>query len=287
MTLGEALTDAAAVLAAAGIEDPRREARLLLAHATGLDPASLLLRRDEPSQAAEFSQLVQRRAAHEPMALITGRQGFWSIELAVSPDTLIPRADTETLIEAALALFQDRGAVTRILDFGTGTGCLLLAALTEFPLAWGVGVELSPEAAALARRNAAGLGLAGRSSVVSGNWADALVGRFDLVLANPPYIESEAITGLMPEVSRYEPLRALDGGPDGLAAYRAIIAALPQVLAPEGIAIMELGIGQADTVAALVRSVAMHPLPPYVDLAGIPRALAVMKKPFGGPAMVV
>ncbi|MEJ1977383.1 MAG: peptide chain release factor N(5)-glutamine methyltransferase [Acetobacteraceae bacterium] len=283
-TLGDLLTAATAALAA--LDSPRREAQRLLAHATGLDLAALLRDRDRVVDAPGFEAMVARRAAREPLALITGRQGFWSLDLAVSADTLIPRADSESLIEAALEAFPDR-AVRRVLDLGTGTGCLLLAALTEFRAAWGVGVDLAPAAAALAKRNAESLGLADRCAMLAGDWATALHGTFDLVLSNPPYIEAAAVAGLMPEVSRYEPRRALDGGPDGLAAYRRILAALPDLLAPGGVAILELGAGQEADVADLARSGGLAPGTARADLEGIPRALpvrlAAAKKPFGRP----
>lgn len=278
------LATAAAQLAVAGIAQPRREARLLLAHAAGLPPSALLS--DPAVDAASFTALVARRAAREPLALITGRQGFWSIDLVVSPATLIPRADTETLIEAALDAFADRDA-RHVLDLGTGTGCLLLAALSEFAGATGVGVDVSPHAAALARRNAVALGLADRAAFVCGHWADALAGRFDLVLSNPPYIETAVIAGLMPEVAEHEPASALDGGVDGLDAYRAIIPALPGLLAPGGVAILELGAGQAGAVAGLAEAAGLAAGPPRMDLGGIARALPLRlsrKKSFGGAA---
>ena len=232
-------------LAAAGIEEPRREARILLAAAAGVSAAGLLAL-DEVDE-AKFAPLLQRRAAREPMAYILGRREFWGLDFAVSPATLIPRPDSETLIEAVLAA----GVKPRsVLDLGTGTGCLLLAALHEFPDAFGVGVDLSPDAAALARANAAALGM--RSGGISGRKLGHGAGReFDLVLSNPPYIVAADVPQLMPEVARYEPLSALAGGADGLDAYRAIISALPRLLAPNGLAVLELGAGQAISVAQL------------------------------------
>lgn len=233
-------------LAAAGIEEPRREARILLAASQGVS-ASGLLALDEVDE-AKFTPLLRRREAREPMAYILGRREFWGLNFAVSPVTLIPRPDTESLIEAVLAA----GVSPRtVLDLGTGTGCLLLATLHEFPQAFGVGVDLSRQAAALARANAVALGMADRSAFLAGNWAEALAQNFDLVLSNPPYIEAAQVAGLMPEVARYEPLSALEGGADGLDAYRAIIAALPRLLAPNGLAVLELGAGQAISVTAL------------------------------------
>ena len=271
MTVREALRHGAALLEAAGVDNPGLDARLLLGHATGL-PRETLLR--EPLRVIDpvpYKALVARRAAHEPLALILGRQEFWSLDFIVSPATLIPRADSETLIEAALAAMPERRQVRTILDLGTGTGCLLLAALTEFASAWGLGVDRSAEVVALASRNANALGLATRAAFICGNWADAVAARFDLVLSNPPYIPSADIAGLMPEVALHEPGRALDGGHDGLDAYRCILAALPGLLAPGGVAILELGIGQADAVAAL----AGRPVAFRADLGGVRRAIVV------------
>jgi release factor glutamine methyltransferase len=292
MTLREALAWASPVLAAAGIEEPRREARLLAAHAMGLPPGAVP-GPDDVIDAASYESAVRRRSAREPLALITGRRGFWTLDLAVSADTLIPRPETETLIEAALAL-RGGDAPRRILDLGTGTGCLLLAALREFPGAFGIGVDLSPAAAALAARNAAAMGLADRAVFLAGDWAAPLHMRADLVLANPPYIPDDDIAGLMPEIRAHEPARALAGGRDGLNAYRAICAALPGVLAPGGVAVLELGAGQAPLVAALAKAAGLHHIGTWPDLAGIARAMAlcragdrkaVTKKPFGSTEM--
>ena len=275
MTVAGALRHGAEMLSAAGVESPRLEARLLLAHAAGLRQDALLRDRDAPVEMAPYAVLLARRAAREPLALITGRQEFWSLSLAVSGDTLIPRPDSETLIEAALAARPDRAGTRSILDLGTGTGCLLLAALTEYPAAWGIGVDLSPGAAALARRNAAALGLSSRAAVLCACWDDALHARFDLVLSNPPYIPGADIAGLMPEVALHEPRRALDGGPDGLDAYRALLRRMPALLQPGGTAVLELGAGQAAAVSGLAEGwvVGLRR-----DLGGIERAI-VLRRP--------
>ena len=284
MTAGEALARATQALQAYGIELAAREARLLMAHAQGRpvpDPSM-----PEPSG---FRALVMRRCAREPMALIRGQKGFWSLDLEVSSATLVPRADSETLIEAALAACPGRGNIRRVLDLGTGTGALLLAALSEFPAADGIGVDRSPEACALARSNAARTGFLRRADFVCGDWGSCLRQEFDLVLANPPYVERGRIAALMPEVSRYEPRRALDGGSDGLDAYREILPDLPRLLAPNGSAVLEIGLGQADRVTALAAASGLVLAACRRDLGGIQRALVLhsvdgCKKPVGSGA---
>ena len=268
----------------------------MLAHAMGYRQEDLL--RDPrapvpPPAARHFAEMLHRRLDHAPIAHLLGTSGFWTHELAVSPATLIPRADSEALIEAALDAFPDRATVHRVLDLGTGTGCLLLAALAEFPVATGLGIDRAPAAAALAAVNAARLGLDGRAAFLAGDWAAALgpAACFDLVLGNPPYVESAALPALMPEVARHEPALALDGGADGLDAYRAILAALPRLLAPgTGRAVLELGQGQRAAVEALARDAGLVPLGCQPDLGSVDRALVIgaarpgPKKPFGGPA---
>jgi release factor glutamine methyltransferase len=269
-----ALNEAAATLAAAEIEAPRYEARLLLAHVLGLRPRAL-----PPSDAVVdgdvLRALVARRAAREPLAYITGTAGFWNFEVAVSRATLIPRADSETLIEAAVAAFPRRDAVRRVLDLGTGTGCLLLAALTEFAAAFGAGVDRVAAAAALAARNAARLGLGDRAGFVVGDWAAAIDSRFDLVLCNPPYIGEAEIARLMPEVALHEPVSALAAGEDGLAAYAQLLSAMPALLTPGGTAIFELGQGQAEAVSGLARAAGFAEVATRRDLGGIERALVL------------
>ena len=277
-TIGFFLCQAGQRLRGAAIEAPRLEARRLLAHVLGTTEEALLRdpRAAVPADKAQhFAALLARRIAHEPFAYLTGHVGFWTLDLAVSPATLIPRADSETLVEAALDACPDKGAALHVLDLGTGTGALLLAVLSELPAASGVGVDLKPEAAALAARNAARLGLAGRARFLAGDWAAALAGRFDLVLCNPPYIESAVIPALMPEVARHEPASALDGGADGLDAYRRIIADLPRLLAPRGVAVLELGQGQQAAVEALAKTAGLTPEACRADLGGVPRALVL------------
>jgi release factor glutamine methyltransferase len=277
-SIGFFLCQAGQRLRGAAIEAPRLEARRLLAHVLGTTEEALLRDPRAPvpaDKAAQFAGLLARRVAHEPFAYLIGHVGFWTLELEVSPATLIPRADSESLIEAALEACPDKGAALNVIDLGTGTGALLLALLSELPAASGVGVDLKPEAAALAARNAARLGLADRAWFLAGDWAAALSGRFDLLLCNPPYIESVAIPALMPEVARHEPASALDGGADGLSAYRHIIADLPRLLAPRGVAVLELGQGQQAAVEALARAVGLMPAACRADLGGVPRALVL------------
>lgn len=257
---------------AAGIDRPRLEARLLLAHALGVAQGDLLRDRDAEVDRAVLVPLLDRRLAHEPLSLIVGRREFWSLTFAVSPATLVPRPESETVIEAALRAFEGRPAPGRVLDLGTGTGCLLLATLSEIPTAFGVGVDRSPAAAALARSNAVTLGLADRAAFLCADWARPLAGGFDLVLCNPPYITTSAVDGLMPEVARFEPRSALDGGPDGLAAYRELLPEISHLLRPNGIAVLELGQGQAGPVGELARQAGMV-VEIRNDLAEIGRAI--------------
>jgi release factor glutamine methyltransferase len=274
-----ALRQGAALLAAAGVDNPVLDARLLLAHALAMPADRLSLERARMVPTESYAALLARRVGREPVALIIGRREFWSLEFEVSPATLVPRPDSETLIEAALAALPARAAVRRVLDLGTGTGCLLLAALSEYPSAWGLGIDRAPAASALAARNAVRLGLAGRAAFLCGDWATALgeTARFDLVLCNPPYIASAAIAGLMPEVARHEPAGALDGGADGLDDDRRVVAALPALLAPGGVAVLELGLGQEPAVAGLARAAGLTALLARHDLGGVPRALVLRR----------
>ena len=246
---------------------PRLDAELLLAHALGIERAALLLDLDRPAPPA-YAALVERRAAREPVAYITGSRGFWTIDLHVAAGVLVPRADSETLIEAAVAHFAGR-APRRVLDLGTGSGALLLAALDQWPEATGVGVEASEPALAIACRNAERLGLGERARMIHGGW-EGTGERFDLILCNPPYIaDGEA---LPEEVARYEPSSALFAGPEGLDDYRRIAPLLRAQLAPDGAAILEIGSTQADAVTRLLEeqgfAVALRH-----DLGGRPRGL--------------
>jgi release factor glutamine methyltransferase len=252
----------------------RLDAELLMAHALGVSRQDLLLKRLDDAVPAEFEPLLQRRLTHEPVAYITRTRAFWTIDLEVGPGVLVPRADSETLIEVAAAHFDDREAPLRILDLGTGPGTLLLAALSEFPGAHGLGIDSSATALGYARRNAAALGLADRAVFREGNWLDGIGGEFDLILANPPYIGTGE--SLPSEVRDHEPAAALFAGPDGLDDYRRIVPDLPRLLARQGIAVLEIGSTQAEAVCALVRQ---HGLVPRVtsDLRGLPRVVSALE----------
>jgi release factor glutamine methyltransferase len=276
------LRDTAVALAAAGIDNVRFEARLLLAHAAGLSAEQLIARGAEPAPVAvaeRLRELAARRVLREPMAYIVGEREFWGLPFKVSPAVLVPRPDSETLIEAALALMPDRQRPWRIVDLGLGSGCLLLTLLREYPAARGVGLELSEEALAVAQANAEALEVAARARLVSGDWRQPdwqqrLGGPFDLLVSNPPYIEAAAIEQLMPEVARFEPRVALDGGPDGLAAYHAIASAAPALVAPGGRVLVEAGEGQALEISRIFAAVGLAMEGLWKDLAGIDRVVS-------------
>lgn len=272
----EARRAAAARLAAAGVDAPELDARLLLAAATGLDAAALAAapeRALSDDEAERFAALVAARAARRPIAQILGRVGFWTLELAVTADVLVPRPETECVLEAALAATAER-ETGRALDLGVGSGALLLAFLSERPGWSGVGVDASAPALAVARANAAALGLDARAGFVAGGWDTPLDARFDLVMSNPPYIETAAIDALEPEVRDHEPRLALDGGADGLDAYRAITGRARALLAPGGALVFEIGATQADAVAALARAALPEAeITVAADLGARPRAV--------------
>lgn len=263
----------------AGIEGARAEARLLLSHATGLSAERQVAAPEtalDGRQSSSLAQIVTRRSRGEPMAHILGRREFWSLEFVVTPDTLDPRPDSETVIAAALARLDKRDRPYQILDLGTGTGCLLLALLSELPNATGVGVDIAPEAAHIARLNAARLGFGDRTRFIAGDWTEPVSGQFDVVLSNPPYVRTGDIDGLSREVALFEPRRALDGGADGLDAYRALSTGLRQATAPTGFVVLEIGAGQAEAVESILAEAAFADFARTADLAGIERCISAI-----------
>ena len=285
-TIDAARRGLAARLRQQGIDSAELDARLLAGAAFDLDLTGLIAattRIVTSDEATRLEDFLRRRMAGEPVARILCNKEFWGLNLRLSPATLVPRPDTETVVELALETCRQQppvGGRRRIADIGTGSGAILLALLTEFSEATGVGTDISLEALCTARDNAAHLGLAPRASFVACNYAAALSGAFDLIVSNPPYIRSGDIAGLEREVREYDPARALDGGPDGLDAYRAIAPEAARLLAPGGTLIVEAGYGQSGPIADLMVSCGLTPdLPPKADLAGVPRAVLGRKLP--------
>jgi release factor glutamine methyltransferase len=306
--MNDTVLAAAQRLAAAGSESARLEARLLWEFAQCPDPpleggskfasearkfrggvlAQISQHDPSPKNASHFStlpqgeggildrfeSLIRRREAREPIAYILGHKEFWSLDFQVGSGVLVPRPDTETLIEEALRIVPDRNAPLRIADLGTGSGAILIAVLKEFPHATGVGFESSPEAFEWARDNAARL-MPDRAQIKQADW-DTAQGPFDLIFCNPPYIPSADIESLAPDVSQFEPRQALDGGPDGLSAYRALAGLLPRLLTQGGHALLEIGVGQAQAMGTLFQALEIVRLAP--DLSGIPRCV-ILRKP--------
>jgi release factor glutamine methyltransferase len=264
----------------AGLDTPELDARILVGHALGLGHAALAAQADRRltnGEADAIAAIAQRRLHREPVARIIGTREFWGLPLALNTDTLVPRPETETVVEAALAALGGvRGRALRVADLDTGSGALLLALLSELPAAHGVGTDISVTALGCARSNAAALGFAARASFVACDHGAALGAGFDLVVANPPYVASRDIEGLEPEVRDFDPRRALDGGPDGLTAYRSIAGDARRILAPHGVLVFELGAGQLDAVTSLAAAAGLVPAGAFrSDLSGVPRALAV------------
>lgn len=276
MAISAARRVVAQALRHAGLDSPELDARLLVGHALRLDHAAVVSNAERELTDEEvfaLDALAARRLAHEPVARIVGRKEFWSMDLSVTPATLVPRPETETVVEAALAAIPDRSLGIRVADFGTGTGALLLALLLELPNAKGIGTDVSVAALAVARENASRLGLATRASFVACDYGAALHGPFDIVVSNPPYIASGAITDLDPEVRDYDPRLALDGGNSGLDGYRAVVSDAARILSSEGFLAVELGAGQAASVEALMRESGMMAETPKPDLSHHFRAL--------------
>lgn len=283
MTVAEARRALADAFRNAGIELADIDARLLVGHVLGLSHVDLAIEANSPvsSGAAEgIDMLAARRLAREPIARIVGFKEFWGLSLNLNDATLVPRPETETVVETALDLIGPRDGAFRIADLGTGSGAILLALLGELHNATGIGTDISNEALAAARGNAAQLGFGSRAEFVLSDFGAALTGRFDLIVSNPPYIPSSDIAALAPEVRR-DPRRALDGGVDGLDAYRTIAGQAARLIKPDGMLVVELGIGQQPAVATLFRAAGLEPEPARNDLAGIPRAL-----PASSPARV-
>jgi release factor glutamine methyltransferase len=275
-TLGSLLAEAAAALTQAEVEEPRRRARRLVASTLALSPADLLAHpeRAVDQQAADRVRVaLARMVDREPLSRILGHREFWGMEFGLSTDTLDPRPDTETVVTAVLRSIPDRGAPLRLLDLGTGTGCILLALLSEFPAATGVGVDVAAGAAMTARRNSAALALAHRAHFFVGDWEAAISGVFDVIISNPPYIASAALPDLPREVAHFDPRCALDGGPDGLACYRSLAADLPRLMGPRSLFACEVGVSQGSAVARILRANGLSIERGERDLAGVVRCV--------------
>jgi release factor glutamine methyltransferase len=271
-------------LAAEGIAEGRLEARLMLGEAAGWSLEKIVAERDtvlESGVVARVERLAARRLQREPMSHVLGWREFWSLRFRVTPDVLTPRPDSETLVEAVLGAMPDRQAKLRVLDLGVGSGCLLLALLHELPQASGVGVDRSARALVVARQNARTLGLGVRTEFRSGDWGEGLEEVFDVVVSNPPYVPSDDIEGLDPEVSEHEPWLALDGGPDGLECYRRLAGQLGYLVRPGGIVALEVGRGQAPPVARLVSDAGFRGVTIHTDLGGIPRVILARRPSTG------
>lgn len=274
----DALRQAVQSLQQSHIESASLDARILLQYVLGVSREQLLADTRltlTSRQYGAFMQLVEKRSGRQPVSQLIGKRDFWNHSFKVTCHTLDPRPDSETLIESVLAHFASRPLPARILDLGTGTGCLLLTLLHEYPLARGVGVDICKSALSVAKENAAAQQIEGRVHFMNGCWAENVEGVFDLIVSNPPYIPTDAIAMLAPEVAQYEPKLALDGGPDGLDCYRAIMAQLPRVLAPQGLAAFEVGIGQAKELESLAAQHGLQVVGIKEDMAGIARCVLV------------
>ena len=268
-------------LAEAGVEGPRTDAWLLLGAATGRSRADLIAGHVDHLSAREMKRLealTRRRLAREPMAYIIGEKEFWSLPLWVTPAVLIPRPDSETVVEAALAEVADPGAPLRVLDLGTGSGCLLLALLSELANATGVGVDANAAALTVAQRNAERLGLAPRAHFMQDDWGRSLDDRFDLIVSNPPYVPEDEFEELAPEIRKFEPRDALAAGPDGLVAYAALAGHCARLLMPRGRVVLEIGRGQAEAVASILERHELEVIGSRADLSGVERCLIAIRR---------
>jgi release factor glutamine methyltransferase len=280
-TLAETLRAAAATLREAGAASPAFEARALIAGVLGLSREKMLAHPELPLATAARDRLADaltRRAGGEPLARITGLREFWSLPIALGPETLVPRPETETVVEAVLGLTPDRGRELAILDLGTGSGCILFALLSELPGARGLGIDLAEGALSVAGDNAERLGFSDRARFQAGDWGRGLKGPFDIIVANPPYIAAPERTRLAPEVRDFDPVLALDGGADGLAAYLRLGPDIARLLADDGIAVLELGAGQAVSVARIFKESGLVAGPALRDLGGRRRALPLARR---------
>lgn len=273
----ERLTDA---LRASGVESARLDARLLLAHLLGVEGGWLFSHPEHPldeGQVADAWRLAERRLRREPVSRILGRREFWSLPFRLDPHTLDPRPDTETVVEAVLAATGDRRRPLSVLDLGTGTGCILLALLSELPGASGLGVDISEAALLVAADNARALSLDHRARFVFGNWGRGIDGLFDVIVANPPYIRDLDIDGLAPEVAAYDPRTALAGGADGLDCYRSLAPDAARLIRPGGVVALEVGWGQAGAVAAILQGQGLALVEIRRDLGGVERCVVMTR----------
>lgn len=281
-----AFVEAAQILRQGGIETPELDARLLLCHAASLSHEAFIARAREdlrPDAAALLEGAIARRLKREPVARITGCREFYGRSFLLGPEALDPRRDTETLIDAALDIIGKKGwreEPLKLLDLGTGSGSILVTLLAELPRATGIGTDLSPRALAVAAANASAHGLASRAVFIAADWLDAIAGKFDLILSNPPYLAASEIAGLAADVAAYDPRLALDGGPDGLDSYRRIAARAREVLAGDGRLLVEIGPAQAEAVAAIFAGAGLRPDEdgsPRLDLAGRSRVVVARR----------
>jgi len=282
-TIADLIAEAAAKLAGSSIENPRREARLLLGHATGLRQETMIANPERVVEAdcvEVFVQVVERRGSREPMSHILGYREFWDLRFSVNADVLDPRPETETIIEEVIDRFPVHSDRLCFADFGTGSGCLLLTLLATYGNAQGIGIEASAAACEIAKLNAQSLDLSGRAAIVHGDWNSVLLGcgaDIDCLVANPPYIPSTVIETLEPEVADFEPRLALDGGADGLNAYRVIIPMAFDALKPGGLIVLEVGKGQAAQVISMLVAAGFIDTKTRKDLAAIERVVSGVK----------
>jgi release factor glutamine methyltransferase len=279
-TVQESLRSGVMTLQKAHIESASLDARILLEHVMGCTREKLMvdMKHPLPSQTyAKYQTLIAARAKRHPVSHLIGAREFWGQSFKVTPDTLDPRPDSETLIEAVIARFPDKNAKLTVVDLGTGTGCLLLTLLKEYPHMMGVGVEKSEAALSVAKENAMALGLGSRARFVCSRWFEQVEGQFDIVVSNPPYIATKDMVALAPEVALYEPKLALDGGIDGLDCYRELLPAMREYMKAKAVAFFEIGMGQQRDIEAIADKASLKVEAVASDLGGIPRCV-IMKK---------